>query len=359
MLALVSTLTGPPVNHYQPRDESDLPMLSSIITTINPPSPSVQELARKHRELQLGKIIIVGDQKGPSTYELDSTYLLDIDVQDDIFPTISRKLPRNNYARKNLGYLFAIREGASYLYETDDDNSPNASWAPRASDLINHKEVATQPGWVNVYSYFSSEHIWPRGLPLSEVTTPPIALNEAIGHAFSPIQQGLANKSPDVDAIWRLTLDRPFEFEPSITDTVYLPKGVWSPFNSQSTWWWPVAYSLMYLPSYCSFRMCDIWRSFVAQRCLWEFGAGISFHPPEVEQDRNEHDLDKDFEDEVPGYLLNNKIVKSLGSLNLKKGVDNVSDNLKACYRSLVDEAIFPSEELTLLDLWLEELHSA
>ena len=111
----------------------------------------------------------------------------------------------------------------------------------------------------------------------------------------APIQQGLVNGSADVDAIWRLVMDREFFFEPRAS--VFLEPGNWCPFNTQTTWWWPVAYPLLYIPSYCSFRMCDIWKSFVAQRCLWELDMGIVFHAPEVYQDRNVHDLMRDFRD--------------------------------------------------------------
>jgi hypothetical protein len=79
----------------------------------------------------------------------------------------------------------------------------------------------------------------------------------------------------------------------------------WCPFNSQSTWFFKKAFPLMYLPCSCKHSECtDIWRSFIGQRCLWEIGEGVTFHSPsEVYQDRNEHDLLKDFEDEIPGYL--------------------------------------------------------
>ena len=85
-----------------------------------------------------------------------------------------------------------------------------------------------------------------------------------------PIQQGLADGNPDVDAIFRLVLPLPMNFgrKPPIA----LCRGAWCPFNSQNTSWWPAAYPLLYLPAYCSFRMTDIWRSFVAQRICWENG---------------------------------------------------------------------------------------
>ena len=139
----------------------------------------------------------------------------------------------------------------------------------------------------------------------------------------APIQQGLANGSPDVDAIWRLVLDKPITFrdEPS----VYLPPGAWCPFNSQTTWWWPAAYPLLYLPSGCSFRMTDIWRSFIAQRCLWELKTGLVFHAAEVVQARNVHNLVKNFEDEICGYLRNDDIKQCLAETTaLQPGLEAV-----------------------------------
>jgi hypothetical protein len=172
----------------------------------------------------------------------------------------------------------------------------------------------------------------------------------------SPIQQGLANGSPDVDAVWRLILDRKFAFTDDAP--VMLEPGNWCPFNTQSTWWWPIAYPLLYLPSYCSFRTCDIWKSFIAQRCLWELGYGITFHAPEVFQDRNQHDLDRDFADEVPGYLRNKEIADVLSRLQLKSGEAQIGDNLHRCYEALVAAKIFPSAELELVALWLETFRS-
>ena len=122
-----------------------------------------------------------------------------------------------------------------------------------------------------------------------------------------PVQQGLVNGSPDVDAVWRLMFDREFNFDQG--PSVWLAPGAWCPFNSQSTWWFPKAFPLLYLPSFVSFRVTDIWRSFIAQRCLWEVGYGVAFHAPESIQQRNMHNLLRDFEDEVPGYLNNNRII--------------------------------------------------
>jgi hypothetical protein len=118
-----------------------------------------------------------------------------------------------------------------------------------------------------------------------------------------------------------------------------------------------VAYPLLYIPSYCSFRMCDIWKSFVAQRCLWELDMGIVFHAPEVYQDRNVHDLMRDFRDEIPGYDKNREICEILAGLKLKKGEGAVSENLLICYEALVAKDIFPAKELDLVQAWMGALN--
>jgi len=105
--------------------------------------------------------------------------------------------------------------------------------------------------------------------------------------------------------------------------------------------------------------VCDIWKSFIAQRCLWELGYGITFHAPEVFQDRNQHDLDRDFVEEVPGYTRNKEIADVLSRLQLGSGEAQISDNLHRCYEALVAARIFPSAELELVELWLENFRLA
>ncbi len=123
-----------------------------------------------------------------------------------------------------------------------------------------------------------------------------------------------------------------------------LGKGAWCPFNSQNTAFWRDAFPLLYLPAYCSFRMTDIWRSFVAQRIAWENGWSILFHEPTVYQFRNDHSLMRDFADEVPGYLHNRKIGDTLAALSLRPGVEQLGANLLACYEELVRVGVMEAE---------------
>ena len=331
--------------------------LTVVITTVQEPTPSVRSLATRLEELD-ATVLIVGDEKGPSSYEQPSTELITLEDQYRLPFALAHLLPTGHYARKNLGYLVAFSRGASCIYETDDDNAPSDTWKMR-SMRSSAQRVASRR-WVNVYRMFTDQPIWPRGFPLELIADastwahPPDVPLEPVD---APIQQGLCDHSPDVDAIWRLVMDREFSFRRG--PSVWIPPGSWCPFNSQSTWWWPPAYPLMYLPSHCTFRMTDIWRGFVAQRCLWELEAGLVFHAPEVDQDRNRHDLSSDFEHEVPGYLYNQRITQTLADLGLESGSGSVGDNLVRCYEALVAEGFIPADELPLLHAWLTDVEGA
>jgi len=338
--------------------------LFSIITTIQPPTDSVIELSRR-LETSGGSLIVVGDRKGPVAYAMpgsERTRFLTLAEQLNSNFELARKLPTGHYCRKNIGYLEAIAAGAKCIYETDDDNAPLPAWAVREEMVQGTRDVVLPvggSGWINVYRYFSGALIWPRGLPLDEIRSPvPEAIAPLSGAMrWSPIQQGLVDNAPDVDAIWRLALDRPFSFEQA--PSVYLAPGAWCPFNTQSTWWWSAAFPLLYIPSHCTFRMCDIWKSFVAQRCLWELDAGVTFHAAEVVQRRNAHNLMRDFVDEIPGYEGNRRLVETLEHTDLQHGAKNVGANLRVCYQALVTAGFFPEKELALVEAWLAEVVTA
>ena len=215
--------------------------------------------------------------------------------------------------------------------------------------------VLNNKGWVNVYKYFTETHIWPRGFSLENIQDDLPALENQL-LIECPIQQGLADKNPDVDAIYRLTLPLPIVFNKA--NSIALGVNSFCPFNSQNTTWFKEAFPLLYLPSFCSFRMTDIWRSYVAQRVAWACNWPILFHQSTVWQERNDHNLMNDFRDEISGYNNNLQIMKSLKELELKEGAENISTNMMLCYRELIELGLVKKEEIALLSAWLQDIHS-
>jgi hypothetical protein len=302
------------------------------------------------------EFIVIGDVKSPSKFKLDGCRFYSIEEQEKLNFKLVKSLPKKHYARKNIGYLLA--KNFDVIIETDDDNFPRESfWNKR--ELKTEAGFVKEKGWINVYRFFSEEFIWPRGFPLENLLTHSLSPQEKKQKVISPIQQGLADDNPDVDAVYRMTQKLPFNFDKR--HPVALGKNAWCPFNSQNTTWFKEAFPLLYLPSYCSFRMTDIWRSFIAQRIAWTCDWYLLFHSSTVWQERNEHSLLKDFEDEIPGYLNNAKICRMLEELELRKGEKNMPENLLRCYSLLIENKFIGREEMKLVEAWLRDIenHSA
>lgn len=320
-----------------------------IVTTINPPNDCLQQLAAGAEKNDI-RFIIAGDTKSPADFELPTSLFLSIDEQKKRFPYFAELLPTRHYARKNIAYLQAIEEGHESILETDDDNFPlDAFWATSPTN-IECEIISHDSKWVNVYRLFSDEFIWPRGFPLEFLQESKTIKSVKTETICAPIVQGLANENPDVDAIYRLTRKLPVHFKQRAP--VAIDHYNWCPFNSQNTLFRKEVFPLLYLPAYCSFRMTDIWRSFVAQRCLWEMNERLIFVAHTVYQQRNEHDLLRDFADEVPGYLNNLNIGNTLNELKLD--ADDLSRSLVLCYEAIVDKGWIGQDEILLVKRWAE-----
>lgn len=323
-----------------------------VVTSIASPNEVLQSLAKGSAENNIS-FYVIGDTKSPENFVLEGCNFYSIEKQRQLSFEIAKLCPERHYTRKNIGYLIAIQEGADLIIETDDDNFPKAEfWQKRKRK--HHVPFAEENSWLNIYHFFSEQFVWPRGFALEQLQKPVPSIQEFdIQEKICPIQQGLADENPDVDAIYRLAYPLPLKFKEG---KIAIGKGSWCPFNSQNTTWFKEVFPLLYLPSYCSFRMTDIWRSFVAQRILWENDWFLLFHEPTVWQERNEHNLMKDFQDEIPGYLNNNRITEELENLNLTPGSENIPDNLMKCYNKLIEINVIEQDEISLLKAWLNDL---
>jgi hypothetical protein len=324
-----------------------------IITSISQPNDVLSSYAKGSGEHGID-FIVIGDVKSPSDFTLSGCDFWGIERQHGLDFQLAKMLPVQHYARKNLGYLIAMDRGADVIIETDDDNFPqNDFWLQRTA--VHSAKFIENAGWINVYQYFTRAFIWPRGFPLEFVRQPVIPIDSFPEHKlFCPIQQGLADDNPDVDAVYRLIMPLPVRFSNNFE--LVLGRASWSPLNSQNTTWFREAFPLLYIPSYCSFRMCDIWRGFVALRICSANAWGILFHNATVRQERNEHNLMRDLEDEIPGYLNNSKICDTLAGLEMKPGTENIDDNMLKCYQALIDIGVVSREEINLLKSWLYDI---
>ena len=322
-------------------------MIPLLITTINPETKAITEFSK----LDDVKLVIVGDKKTPEYLQSNIDYL-SVDRQADEYCKLSSALPFNHYCRKNIGYVHINKNyGSSIFAETDDDNIPRKDWYEQIRNFDMSKMISSKDDWVNIYKYFTESHVWPRGFPLEKIQD---SDQSKVNNVFSQnigVLQGMADVDPYVDAIYRLVIGKNITFK---EDRLFLDKGVYSPFNSQNTSWLKELITLAYLPCLVTFRYTDILRSMVAQRIMWEHGFNVGFTGPTVYQDRNEHDLMKDFYDEVPMYSNQLKLTGILNNINFTS--KSLKDNIFHTYQVLEEKGIVPMGETAILNEFLSEL---
>jgi len=322
-----------------------------IVTTINQDLSWVNKFDGFNYDL-----IIIGDIKTPNSYKnLGNCIYLDIEDQHKLFPQFSSLLPLNHYSRKNIGYLFAIKEGYDVIWETDDDNYPIDGWGLLPTGEL---PLITAPSYPNIYSLFSDKHIWARGYPLDQIredNSP--CINQKINTDQVGVWQGLVEGDPDFDAIYRLTSDGYEEnakyFSKNDYSKIGLGKNVFSPGNTQNTLWVaPELFYYLYLPSTVTMRFCDILKSYVFQPGLWKKNKYFAFTEPTMFQNRNKHNLMSDFISELPMYTKFYEMIDVLQNVPLA-GEPN---DLLSIYKELLKKDIVGIKEIETLKEWLKNI---
>lgn len=325
--------------------------LFCVITTINSPTKGIKKIAALAKQKNV-KLVVVGDRKTKPDWSYENVTYLNVMDQSEAFPEFSTLVPNDHYCRKNLGYLFAIRHGAQIIIETDDDNIPEDNFFDHSLNVDKVEMVGTHR-WINVYKHFSNEKIWPRGNPLNETEN----LGETVDWVSEdfPIQQYLADGDPDVDAVYRMLNKTALTFERR--QPLCLANESWCSFNSQNTFFHKSFFPCLYLPGFVSFRMTDIWRSFVAQFVLKSQRKKMLFGNATVFQERNKHDLIEDFKQEIDGYVNNNAIIEHLNAklLDISQNgkVINVIEATKIGWETIHGMGLICSNEMNMIMRWL------
>lgn len=316
-----------------------------VITSIHGLTDSIREFSCKG-----WKVVVVGDKKSKPIASTEGLTYLSPDDQKDLGYAVTDSLPWNHYSRKNIGYLYAMKDGAKVIYETDDDNAPTRAW--KMPSLTCNRRLGTLDGkYANVYKLFTEQRpVWPRGYPLDEVLKEERAIIHETIPLLVPVWQGLTNGDGDVDSIYRLTNGEQIEF---YGEPLFLQDGTYCPFNSQDTFWFWDAFPMMFLPTTVEFRFTDILRGYIAQPILWASNLHLGFTGPTTTSERNVHDLMADFRDEMRMFSMTKEVVDCIEDAIVDCMMHT---NLISVYRALYDKGIVKADDLTALEGWLEDL---
>ena len=364
-----------------------------VVTTINAPTKSVR-IAAMLRDYCL---VIVGDTKTPKDYLAqgkwqgrDNIVYLSVEDQQNIKHPFVEMIPYRSFARKNIGYLFAVRHGAKVIFDFDDDNvlrpaldsevasdddyEPMSPFYLKALDLnqtlVRHLPAKHINGLVgkafNPYPLMKASEpgIWPRGFPLEEVKynslTDDISADVrggSISTSSIAVVQSVCDGDPDVDAIYRLTRMLPVSFDTSNgASKLLVPTASFAPYNAQATVHMYDAFWGMLLPFTVTGRVTDIWRSYFAQRIFQDLNLAVLYAPSMVTHTRNLHDYMADFNAENDLYRKTSSLLKFLNEWDESEYF--LPARLEKLYIALYERDFIGLADVQMLQQWLRALWS-
>lgn len=281
-------------------------------------------------------------------------------------------------ASKNAGYLYAISRGATAIWDFDDDHmlkywikdaAPRG--APSLDDAATLQEniLAVRPRdhlWptYNPYPQLGAPALlsWPRGLPLDDIrkdhcsnakVEPVTANSKSIG-----VLQSLSDYRPDVDDVFGSLVSTPFYFhQTQETRPLVVPKGVLSPYNSQSTLHFQPAFWALYLPVTVDPQIRDIWRSYIAQRLFWDAGLTVGFLRRPIVIHRSDGDAFKGLGNYTTTMVASSRtqhLVEYL--MNWKSAHKLLSQRAEQLWSDLHQEGYVGYQDVAMVKKWLQQL---
>ena len=271
-----------------------------VTTTINYPTEATLVFLQKKD----WHMVIVGDLKTPhSEYEqLEKEYpqlhYMRPEEQQNDYEELSNVIGWNKIMRRNLGFCYAHKAGATLIASIDDDNIPYDEWG---TEIYVGQEIIvdcwkSDNGVFDPLSVTNASYMWHRGYPSELISTRSNIRYMGRKKRKVLVQADLWDGVPDVDAMNRIIHNPRIKLH---VDKPFCSTEI-APFNSQNTF-----LSREVIPYYMVLphagRMDDIWGGYILQK---QFPNSLIFNKPTVYQERYEphHRNMKDLKDETLGY---------------------------------------------------------
>jgi len=372
-----------------------------VVTTIFDPTLAIKRMA----SLPSWCLVVVADTKTPVDYmqklkglqprqpasasnagtdpnyddDLDNVFFFSVEKQKEWeqvkgpLGSFVKATPWKHFCRKNLGYIFAILNGANFIFDFDDDNfiKEDAVGAPvnilPSEDVLENVTVISQgPNAFNHHPIMKpsiNDTSWARGFPLEYIQDATTQGKAAFQKDLSfkskldeiGVIQFLADSNPDIDAFHRLSKALPMTFQ-SDNDAhpVLVPKHSYSPYNAQATIHTKNALWATLLPATVPGRVSDIWRSYFAQCIFADAGLRLVFAPPKISQIRNDHNILGDLSAENDLYLKSGKLVEFLAEWDTDHR--SIPGRMEQLWIDLYERGYVEIEDVKAVQMWLDTL---
>ena len=157
-----------------------------------------------------------------------------------------------------------------------------------------------------------------------------------------------------MDAIHRLVKPLPLNFESA--SPLMIPPHAFVPYNAQATVHMHSAFFATLLPSTVPGRVSDIWRSYFAQVLFFPLDLAVTFLPPRIVQERNEHAYLGDFRAENDLYIKAGVLVDYLAKWQPRDSTASIPERMEELWMDLYGRGYIEVDDVHLLQLWLAAL---
>ena len=251
------------------------------------------------------------------------------------------------YDIKNIGYLFAINNGAELIY--DCESLPNFELDSYFSyDLTDYGliyDCNVSSRIINPFAHFGQPLLNQRGNLFNQE----VHINSYYVGKRKPsaIQHAIFNGWPDLSNRDEIEVNTPVKFD-NTAPNFQLPIGKMAPFNSHQTLFKRQAFWALYLPSTVSYS--DIFRSYWSQRLMRLINETVSFTgPKEIYLKTNSYKIDLDIErklNELVEFLYTWKCLK----LKFYECIIDLSIEM-------ANNSYWSNKEVELIKDWLNDLN--
>jgi hypothetical protein len=382
-----------------------------VVTTISAPTLAIQRAADLPGDWCL---VIVADIKTPKDYleqagldDRETVHFFSVDKQEEwarqsnYVAKLVQAIPYHHFGRKNLGYLYAIRNGAETIFDFDEDNIVNAATTMSGDDPDANADANAhgKPGSIllhdeeddmiqnvsipllgrNIFNPYpllqaSLPNLWPRGFPLEfsqdSTTQGMVMYTKNISMDHIGVIQFCADDNPDMDAARDpLVNPSPITFAPeSMSQPLLVPLHAFVPYNAQATLHMQAALWATFLPVTVPGRVSDIWRSYFGECLFRDLGLSVVFAPPRIVKVRNTaHDSLADTKAELDLHLKAGKLVEFLDAWTYSKqqqeGDDDDDDvgntipsRMEQLWIDLYERGYIEQDDVQGVQLWLAAL---
>lgn len=287
-----------------------------------------------------------------------------------------------SHHRKNLGYIFAIQQGARLILDAQDDDGLLPALLS-VEETYMRAELSVQglspfaiadaySPFLNVMAQFGAPNAWPRGLPLNAVAASrtPRSCEPWLSSIRATVHHFVVDTNPDVAPVCSALFPQ-FKLHVPLSPeakTIAVPEGLFSPFNSRSTLVHYDAFWSLLFPATDKMDEGEIARSLRAQRLMWDAGQRLAVSPrrsgahiPSTLDAEEIHRLARAAEAEVNRASAYEQIATRLARemISWSSNATSLAARHQELIEMLIGSSLASAEEARLVQAWSHDLARA